>query len=133
VKPRETGVNSGDFVAVEGRDGGRTVARVWPSDTSDAGRGIIRIDGQLRQAANASIDDRVERTDGYVGADIEAVCREAATIAVRGYVRATASGSTRNTRNPKPATKSRPYSSSTWNCVCLPWKRLVLTTITVYR
>ncbi|SDF92729.1 transitional endoplasmic reticulum ATPase [Halorubrum xinjiangense] len=57
---QEIDVSSGDFVAIEGRDGGRTVARVWPSDTSDAGRGIIRIDGQLRQAANVSIDDRVE-------------------------------------------------------------------------
>ena len=57
---QEIGVSSGDFVAIEGRDGGRTVARVWPSDTSDAGHGIIRIDGQLRQAANVSIDDRVE-------------------------------------------------------------------------
>jgi len=57
---QEIDVSSGDFVAIEGRDGARTVARVWPSDTSDAGRGIIRIDGQLRQAANVSIDDRVE-------------------------------------------------------------------------
>ena len=57
---QEIGVSSGDFVAVEGREGGQTVARVWPSDTSDAGHGIIRIDGQLRQAANVSIDDRVE-------------------------------------------------------------------------
>ncbi|MGB9966219.1 CDC48 family AAA ATPase [Halobacterium sp. CBA1126] len=57
---QELGVSSGDFVAIEGRDGGRTVARVWPSNTSDAGHGIIRIDGQLRQAANVSIDDRVE-------------------------------------------------------------------------
>ncbi len=55
----DLGVSSGDFVAIEGRDG-RAVARVWPSDTSDAGRGIIRIDGQLRQAAGANIDDRVE-------------------------------------------------------------------------
>jgi len=44
---QEIGVSSGDFVAVEGREGGQTVARVWPSDTSDAGHGIIRIDGQL--------------------------------------------------------------------------------------
>ena len=57
---QEIGVSSGDFVVIEGREGGQTVARVWPSDTSDAGHGIIRIDGQLRQAANVSIDDRVE-------------------------------------------------------------------------
>ncbi|MFW6321874.1 MAG: CDC48 family AAA ATPase [Halohasta sp.] len=56
----ELGVTSGDFVAIEGRDGGRAVARVWPSDSSDAGRGFVRIDGQLRQAAGVGIDDRVD-------------------------------------------------------------------------
>ncbi|RJX43924.1 hypothetical protein DM826_04375 [Halonotius aquaticus] len=61
----DLGVSSGDFVAIEGRDGGRAVARVWPSDSGDAGRGIIRIDGQLRAAANVSIDNQVtvEPTD----------------------------------------------------------------------
>ena len=61
----ELGVASGDFVAIEGRDGSRAVARVWPSDSGDAGRGVIRIDGQLRAAANVSIDDQVsvEPTD----------------------------------------------------------------------
>ena len=54
----ELGVSSGDFVALEGRDG-RAVARVWPSDSSDAGRGSIRIDGQLRRTAGVGIDDRV--------------------------------------------------------------------------
>jgi transitional endoplasmic reticulum ATPase len=43
-------------------------------------------------ADDVDLDELVERTDGYVGADIEAVCREAATIAVREYVRATANG-----------------------------------------
>ncbi|MCU4751968.1 CDC48 family AAA ATPase [Halobacteria archaeon AArc-curdl1] len=55
----ELGVNSGDFVTIEGQDDGQTVARVWPSDRADAGRGLIRIDGQLRHEANVSIDDRV--------------------------------------------------------------------------
>jgi transitional endoplasmic reticulum ATPase len=55
----DLGVSSGDFVALEGRDGGRAVARVWPSDANDAGREIVRIDGQLRQAANVAVDDRV--------------------------------------------------------------------------
>ncbi|MFB6302038.1 MAG: AAA family ATPase, partial [Haloferacaceae archaeon] len=61
----ELGVSSGDFVTIRGDDGSTATARVWPSDASDAGRGIVRIDGQLRQAANVSIDDRVivERTD----------------------------------------------------------------------
>jgi transitional endoplasmic reticulum ATPase len=35
------------------------------------------------------LDELAERTDGYVGADIEAICRETAQIAVREYVGAT--------------------------------------------
>jgi transitional endoplasmic reticulum ATPase len=38
-------------------------------------------------ADGVDLADLAERTDGYVGADIEAVCREAATAAVREYVR----------------------------------------------
>ncbi|MFB6132340.1 MAG: hypothetical protein ABEJ44_02905, partial [Halanaeroarchaeum sp.] len=55
----DLGLSSGDFVAIQGREEGRAVARMWPSDSSDAGRGYIRIDGQLRQVANAGIDDPV--------------------------------------------------------------------------
>ncbi|WP_339104425.1 CDC48 family AAA ATPase [Haloterrigena salinisoli] len=54
----ELGVSSGEFVAIEGRDG-RVIARVWPGRSEDRGRGIVRIDGQLRQAAGVRIDDRV--------------------------------------------------------------------------
>ncbi len=56
---RELGVSSGDFVTVRGRDGGTAVARAWPSDASDAGRSVVRIDGQLRRAAGVGIDERV--------------------------------------------------------------------------
>jgi len=61
----DLGVQSGEFVVVQGRDDGRAVARVWPSDAQDAGRGFIRIDGQLRSDANVGVDDRVtvEPTD----------------------------------------------------------------------
>ncbi|MFB6091254.1 MAG: 26S protease regulatory subunit, partial [Halobellus sp.] len=38
---------------------------------------------------SVDLDALAERTEGYVGADIEAVCREAAQIAVREHVRAT--------------------------------------------
>ena len=58
----DLGVSSGDFVAIEGREDGRTVAQVWPSDERDAGQGIVRIDGELRQAAGVSIDGRVTVT-----------------------------------------------------------------------
>lgn len=55
----ELGVSSGDYLAIDGPDG-RTVARVWPGHTGDTGHGIIRIDGELRQAVGASIDDVVD-------------------------------------------------------------------------
>ena len=59
----------------------------------DARREIFEIHTQDKPLADdVDIDDLVERTDGYVGADIEAVCREAAQIAVREYVHATANG-----------------------------------------
>ncbi len=55
----DLGVSSGEFVAIEGREG-RAVARVWPGRSEDSGRGIVRIDGDLRRAAGVRIDDRVE-------------------------------------------------------------------------
>jgi transitional endoplasmic reticulum ATPase len=45
------GASSGNFVAIEGREGGRTVARVWPSDRSDAGRGVAFVDTAPARAA----------------------------------------------------------------------------------
>ncbi|MFB6305031.1 MAG: CDC48 family AAA ATPase [Haloferacaceae archaeon] len=58
---KDLDVSSGDFVAIEGRDG-RVVARVWPGRSEDTGEGVVRIDGQLRQDAGVRIDDRVEVT-----------------------------------------------------------------------
>ena len=43
-------------------------------------------------AADVDLDDLAERTEGYVGADLEAVCREAAQTAVREHVRKRAAG-----------------------------------------
>ena len=37
---------------------------------------------------DVDLDALAERTEGYVGADIEAICREAATVAVRDHVTA---------------------------------------------
>ena len=54
------GVGSGDFVRLIGPDGGDAIARVWPSSAADAEAGIVRIDGQLREEAGASIDDTVD-------------------------------------------------------------------------
>ncbi|NHN47141.1 CDC48 family AAA ATPase [Halostella sp. JP-L12] len=57
---KDLGLSSGSFVTLQGRDGRSAVARVWPSDAEDAGRGVVRIDGQLRRAADAGIDEPVE-------------------------------------------------------------------------
>jgi len=55
----ELELENGDYILIgEGED--RAVARVWPGYPEDEGRGIIRIDGRLRQEANVGIDDRVE-------------------------------------------------------------------------
>jgi len=54
----ELGLENGDYVVLEGRDG-RAVARVWPGYAEDQGRGVVRIDGQLRQETGVGIDDSV--------------------------------------------------------------------------
>jgi len=55
----QLGLENGDYILLE-RDGtGRAVARVWPGYPEDDGRGVVRIDGRLRQEVGAGIDDRV--------------------------------------------------------------------------
>ncbi|PSP83405.1 AAA family ATPase [Halobacteriales archaeon QS_1_68_17] len=56
----EMDLENGDYIVIEGRDGGRAVARVWPGYPEDEGQGVVRIDGQLRQEAEVGIDDTVE-------------------------------------------------------------------------
>ncbi len=60
----EIGLENGDYILIEG-EAGRTVARVWPGYPEDSGRGVIRIDGRLRQETGAGIDDgvNVEKAD----------------------------------------------------------------------
>ncbi|QLG47336.1 CDC48 family AAA ATPase [Natrinema halophilum] len=58
-----------------------------------ARREIFEIHTQDRPLADdVDLEDLAAETDGYTGADVEAVCREAATIAVREHVRAKAAG-----------------------------------------
>lgn len=56
---RQLEVESGDYIVIEGNDGGRAVARVWPGYPEDESRGVIRIDGRLRQEADVGIDEKV--------------------------------------------------------------------------
>lgn len=56
---RQLGVESGDYIVIEENESGRAVARVWPGYPDDEGRGVIRIDGRLRQEADVGIDEKV--------------------------------------------------------------------------
>jgi len=64
----------------------RVVARVWPGYPEDEGRGIVRIDGQLRQEANVGIDDRVnvEKADVQVAKAVTVALPQ--NLRVRGNV-----------------------------------------------
>ena len=55
----EMGLENGDYIVIDGSNGSRAVARVWPGYPEDEGAGVIRIDGRLRQEADVGIDDRV--------------------------------------------------------------------------
>jgi transitional endoplasmic reticulum ATPase len=54
----EMDLENGDYIVIEGEEG-RAVARVWPGYPEDDGRGVVRIDGQLRQETGTGIDDSV--------------------------------------------------------------------------
>ncbi|QSG02220.1 CDC48 family AAA ATPase [Natranaeroarchaeum sulfidigenes] len=56
---RELDLENGDYIVIEGGEGRKAVARVWPGYPEDGGRNVIRIDGRLRQEADVGIDDRV--------------------------------------------------------------------------
>ena len=53
----DLGLDSGDHVAVRGRDGGRAVAQVIPTDDEE---GTIRLGERLRRSAGLDLDDEVE-------------------------------------------------------------------------
>ncbi|MFA9426613.1 CDC48 family AAA ATPase [Natronorubrum sp. A-ect3] len=60
VSMRELDLENGDYIVIKGKGDNQSVARVWPGYPEDEGRGIVRIDGRLRQEADVGIDDRVE-------------------------------------------------------------------------
>ncbi len=73
----------------------RHVAVDEPDET--ARREIFEIHTADRPLADdVDLGELAAETNGYTGADIEAVCREAATIAVREHVRAEAAGEERD-------------------------------------
>ncbi|MFC7209388.1 CDC48 family AAA ATPase [Natronoarchaeum sp. GCM10025321] len=59
VSMSELDLENGDYIVIEGSDGRKAVARVWPGYPEDEGQNVIRIDGRLRQEADVGIDDSV--------------------------------------------------------------------------
>jgi len=53
----EMGWQAGDVVSIHGKK--KTAALLWPGYPEDTGTGIVRLDGNTRRNAGASIDDKV--------------------------------------------------------------------------
>jgi transitional endoplasmic reticulum ATPase len=53
----ENGWQSGDVIEISGER--RTFAKIWPGQTVDYGRALIRIDGYIRSSIGIGLDDRV--------------------------------------------------------------------------
>ncbi|WP_247009307.1 CDC48 family AAA ATPase [Halorientalis litorea] len=83
---REMDLENGDYVVIDGRDGGRAVARVWPGYPEDEGKGVVRIDGQLRQEADVGIDDTVEVEDADVQPATSVTVALPQNLRIRGNV-----------------------------------------------
>ncbi|SFS08510.1 transitional endoplasmic reticulum ATPase [Halomicrobium zhouii] len=81
----EMDLENGDYIVIEGGEN-RVVARVWPGYPEDEGRGVVRIDGQLRQEANVGIDDNVnvEKADVQVAKAVTVALPQ--NLRVRGNV-----------------------------------------------
>ena len=54
---QQLGTTSGDIIEIKGKD--TCYAIVWPGYVDDTGKGIIRIDGNLRYNAKIGLDDQV--------------------------------------------------------------------------
>jgi len=85
VAAEELGLSGGDIVRVEGSDGA-AIARVWPGYPEDDGTGVIRIDGRLRQEADAGIDDRVTVEDVDVSRADAVTIAFPSQLRVRGQI-----------------------------------------------
>ena len=82
----EMDLENGDYIVIEGGNGNKAVARVWPGYPEDEGRGVVRIDGQLRQEANVGIDDTVTVEDADVQPATSVTVALPQNLRVRGNV-----------------------------------------------
>ncbi|EMA24588.1 CDC48 family AAA ATPase [Haloarcula argentinensis] len=82
----ELELENGDYIVLEGKQDSRAVARVWPGYPEDEGKGIVRIDGQLRQEANVGIDDQVNIEKADVNPATSVTVALPQNLRVRGNV-----------------------------------------------
>jgi len=82
----ELDLENGDYIVLEGKQDSRAVARVWPGYPEDEGKGIVRIDGQLRQEANVGIDDHVNIEKADVNPATSVTVALPQNLRVRGNV-----------------------------------------------
>ncbi len=58
---RKNNISNGDYIFVKNPDNDKkSIVRVWPGYDEDTGKGIIRVDGQVREEADVAIDEKVE-------------------------------------------------------------------------
>ena len=55
----ELGLSIGDIIEIHGRRREPTVAIVWRARTEDEGKGVVRIDGLIRNNAKVNLGDKV--------------------------------------------------------------------------
>ncbi|WP_336339043.1 CDC48 family AAA ATPase [Haloarcula brevis] len=82
----ELELENGDYIVLEGKQDSRAVARVWPGYPEDEGKGIVRIDGQLRQEAGVGIDDPVDIEKADVNPATSVTVALPQNLRVRGNV-----------------------------------------------
>ncbi len=58
VTMKKLGLVSGDTIEIQGKE--TAAAIVWPGYSDDVGKGVIRIDGNIRNNASVGIDDKVK-------------------------------------------------------------------------
>ncbi|WP_122090454.1 CDC48 family AAA ATPase [Halalkalicoccus subterraneus] len=85
VSMQELDLENGDYILIEGSND-RAVARVWPGYPEDDGRGVIRIDGRLRQEAGVGIDDRAEVSKAEVKPATEITIATPQNLRIQGNI-----------------------------------------------
>ena len=105
----ELNIKNGDYVRIENPNtDDHAVARAWPGYEEDRGEDRVRIDGQIRDQANVTIDETVELTK----ADIKGADEITVAIPEQYNIRGDLENHIRNKLSGKPVTDGQviPFS-----------------------